>query len=123
MRLSRRMLLLAVPGLFAAACLSPTLPLPPPAVPTVTQIGQGQYELSGRIDVPGAVLVLNLRTRVIRGEDVQDVYHVPVVALPGDSMSIWYDSGNDKSGVTTFVIEEALAQPDARAPVVDAGKD
>jgi hypothetical protein len=124
MRLSRRVLLWAVPGLFVAACLSPTLPLPPPAVPTVTQIGQGQYQLSGSIPVPGTVLALNQRTGAGALLDVQDLYQLLITAAPGDVIFLWYESGNDKSGVTRFVIDEALSpRPDAGTPASDSGKD
>jgi hypothetical protein len=124
MRLSRRVLLWAVPGLFAAACLSPTLPLPPPAVPEVQQIGQGQYQLTGSLPVPGTVLVLNQRTRIIKGQgDVLDLYQMVVTAAPGDAMVIWYESGNDKSDERPFVIDQSLSPPpDAGPPPTDAGK-
>jgi hypothetical protein len=114
MRLSRRALLWGLPGLLVVSCISPTLPLPPPAPPDVEQIGQGQYRLEGVIPFSGTVLVLNQRTRLVYGKVVDDVYSLDVLAEPGDDMTLWYESGQDVSDITDFVIDE-------NTPFVDAG--
>jgi hypothetical protein len=119
MRLSRRILLCAVcaaPVLFVAACLSPTLPLPPPAVPEVQQMSQGEYRLSGTIPVPGTVLVFDERSALISGKVVRDFYTIDVAAQPGDAMRVWYESGNDVSDYAEFVIDANRMLPDAGAP-------
>lgn len=101
-------------GLSGVACLSPTLPMPPPSPPDVELVGQGQYRLSGAIPKPGVVLVLNARTRIVTGEKTDVQYSFVANAEPGDRMAIWYTSGLDSSDSTWFTIPgNPGAPPDA----------
>ncbi|HVU05362.1 MAG TPA: hypothetical protein VHE30_26625 [Polyangiaceae bacterium] len=132
MRLFRRAFLWSLTSALAVACLSPTLPLPPPAPPDVEQIGQGEYRLEGAIPFAGTVLVLNQRTSLVYGKVVSDVYRLDVRAEPNDDMVLWYQSGDDVSDVTEFVIPADVAKGDAGAaptgapdagPSLDGGGD
>jgi hypothetical protein len=111
MRLRRRALLIATAGaLLAPACLSPTLPLPPPGEPTVEPMGQNQYLLTGQVPVPvGRAEVINLRTTVIAGDQLeQGRYSIVVVARPDDVLRLVYTDGVVTSSFTEFVIEKLL---------------
>ena len=118
MRLGRRLLLGGLPALVAVACLSPTLPLPPPSPPDVQQIGVGQYRLQGTIPFAGTVLVLDRRTRLVYGKVVSDVYTLDVTGDLGDDMVLWYEVGQDVSDVTEFTLDpdEPALTPDAGTP-------
>lgn len=129
-RLLRRVLLGAAAGALATACISPTLPLPPPAVPDAENVGQGQYRLTGTIPVPGTVLVMNTRTNLVYGEDTPGQYDFLVGAKPCDDMVVWYQTGTDQSTTVGFFIGSQLPDRcqlprDAGAPVstADAGAD
>ena len=130
---SRRIWLLGVSsaaGLCLAACLSPTLPLPPPAAPEVTQIGPDQYRLTGTIPIPGTVVILNVRSGGgITWQTLHD-YELDIVARPGDPMRVHYEAGDDVSDFAEFSIPKAVpvpvtARPDAGAPTApkDASGD
>jgi hypothetical protein len=120
-RVSRRLLLLFGAGALVAGCLSPTLPLPPPSPPDVTQVGVGQYEVSGSLPMAGTVLVQNERTNLVYGETVEQLYHFNVAAQPGDEMSLWYEASDvaqfygERSQTITFDIKGSStpAGPDA----------
>lgn len=105
MPLTRRLLVCALAGLALSACLSPTLPMPPPAPPDVQRVGQGQYELSGQLyDQGDLVLALNVRTGEVTGQLAKPSYRFVVSAEPGDSMSLWYVDGLRSSEATEFEI-------------------
>lgn len=113
MRLSRRALFCALLGLSGVACLSPTLPMPPPSPPDVEMVGQGQYRLSGSIPKSGMVLVLNGRTGIVNGEVAEPAYSFVVSAEPGDRMGIWYVTGQISSDSTWFRIPGTSTTVDA----------
>lgn len=127
MRLSRRALVWTLLGFSGAACLSPTLPMPPPSPPDVQMVGQGQYRLSGEIPQAGIVLVLNGRTGLVSGSLAEPGYSFVVSATPADPMGIWYTSGTISSDSTWFRIPgkapaDSGAGPDA-GPAADASRD
>jgi hypothetical protein len=116
--LSRRGLLAWVAlGVLASGCLSPTLPLPPPAPPDVQEIGQGQYRLSGTLPAEGTVIVENIRTNLIYGIANTAAYVIVVEAAPGDDMAIWYVVSEKSSDTTPFQIPQNAP----KAPTSDAG--
>lgn len=112
---SRRTVLLALGALAAPACLSPTLPLPPPDRPDVEPIGSGQYRLTGAIPVAGTVLVLNPRTDLVHGQVADLAYDFVIPAEVGDVLYLWYEAGLESSDAARFEIE------DPSPPVPDAG--
>jgi hypothetical protein len=133
MRRSRRVWLLGVSsaaGLCLAACLSPTLPLPPPAVPDVEQTGEGQYRLTGTIPIPGEVIVDDVRSGLGFTKKATHDYQLDIVAQPGDPMRVHYQSGDDVSDYADFSIPKPVpvpvrARPDAGTPTPpkDASRD
>lgn len=117
----RRAILPAMPGsgrrrfcvlLLASAaglggCLSPTLPLPPPGEPDIEQVGEGRYQLSGRVRAPGTVLTLNLRTGLIVGTSTRGPYSFVIEARPADRIQFWYETGGRASDSLVFDIPGA----------------
>jgi hypothetical protein len=101
----RRLLLGAflTAALGVAACASPTLPLPPPFRPDVSQVdASGVVTLTGAPGaVPAGAVVYGYDLRDGRGDifrapdDGSFVLHVPAQA--GDSISIWYEQGTVQS--------------------------
>lgn len=106
-------------GLWLAACLSPTLPLPPPAVPDVEQTGAGQYRLTGTIPIPGQVVVDDVRSGLGFTKRVTHEYQLDIIAEPGDLMRVHYQSGDDVSDYAEFTIPKAAPVPAKTQP--DAG--
>jgi hypothetical protein len=113
------MLLCLGAGVLFAGCLSPTLPLPPPSPPEVTEVGQQRYELSGTLPMRGTVFVQNERSSLVFGETVEQLYRFTVSADPGDPMSLWYEAGDasefygDRSQTISFQIPDKSSPPDA----------
>ena len=66
---SRRLLALALWAAGLAACLSPTLPLPPPEEPTSISASavEGYWDVRGQCTPGAVVLVKNVATGVIAG--------------------------------------------------------
>jgi len=94
----------------AAGCLSPTLPLPPPADPEIEVVSEGIVELSGEVPEPSVpVIAQNVRTEVFAGEmaDERGAYRFQIAAEPGDPMRLWYTKNLDKSEEARFSIPEA----------------
>ena len=107
--LGRRSFVLLAGGLLAAACLStPTLPLPPPAEPEIEEIGQGQYQLTGRIPAPGYVEALNVNTGDIFGQVTNGRYAFFMLAVPGDQIEMWYTTGAERSESVVFEIPRSI---------------
>src|SRR5262245_33630742 len=89
---------LAISFLAGAACLSPTLPLPPPHEPDTMRPSAedtGVWELSGDCEVPGArVTIFNDRTgqgAVIEDRDRNGRYRAEIEAEACDVARIWYE--------------------------------
>ena len=103
-RLPRRTVLAwaGVSVLGVPACLSPTLPLPPPEAPDGLDIGEGKYRLRGYIPLFGAVFVRNKRTNESVGLWDVLAYQLDVVGVGTDRMVLWYMAGNEVSSPIEF---------------------
>jgi hypothetical protein len=116
----------------AVGCLSPTLPLPPPAAPDVTAPNeQGLVTLSGTVDQPEAmVLARNLRTAHIDGTFADNAgrYAFQMAAQPGDPAELWWEFGEEVSKVQAFRIPypapalPTVSGPDAEGQVTLTGQ-
>ncbi|AUX43836.1 hypothetical protein SOCE26_052920 [Sorangium cellulosum] len=110
-------LVLALLLLAGAACLSPTLPLPPPEPadtmrPSAT--AEGVWQISGNCMAGARVSVFNQRTQ--RGVIEDDVdgngrYHVEIEAEPCDTLFVWQEliddgDGQEQSESQAFLVEE-----------------
>lgn len=107
-RLSRRTLLAwAGLGVVVPACLSPTLPLPPPDAPSVEDLKNGYFRLQGALPVYGTVLVRNQRTHHIDGDGPLNHYDLTVEAQSGDTLTLWYviDDSGDASSAIAFELD------------------
>lgn len=107
---------LAVSLLAGAACLSPTLPLPPPEAPDTIRPSAdhaGMWTINGDC-YPGALVTLfNDRTQrgvVIKDSDENGRYSVEIEAEPCDLVQMWQDvatdEGTESSPTSSFVVEE-----------------
>jgi len=99
--------------LLIVACASPTLPLPPPAIPSIAPAGEGTYTLRSEHGVePNAVVViynqnvtLPLNQRVAATlADAEGTWDQTVVAAPQDILDVTQEFGTMRSGSTTFQI-------------------
>jgi len=112
---SVRSVVLAAAAALALACTSPTLPLPPPALPSVT-VGStpGTYKLSSLQGTePNAlIIIVNRNTDLPRNKrvtgtiaDGQGSWDVDVVANPDDTLDITQEVGAVGSPVTTVTVK------------------
>jgi hypothetical protein len=87
-------------------CLSPTLPLPPPGEPTVTDQGDGTYMLTGNVPPNSEVYALNTRTMFINGQATGETgeFAFTLQAQARDPIELWYTSGTRESQITSFEI-------------------
>src|SRR5262249_5743561 len=101
-----RRTVLAATAWVLVGCLSPTLPLPPPGAPSVTDQGDGTYLLTGSAPPNSEVYALNTRTMLINGQATGDTgeYSFTVEAQPRDPIELWYTSGTRESQITSFEI-------------------
>ena len=113
-KLARRTVAWGALALLASvACAAPTLPLPPPAAPTVQSLGNGEYLLRGERSVdPHAIVVLYNQNPTLPLEDRTDAtqadaegtWQEKVRANPHDLIDIWQESGSTKSPPSTIQI-------------------
>ncbi|KYF47794.1 hypothetical protein BE04_41620 [Sorangium cellulosum] len=106
---------LAISLLAGAACLSPTLPLPPPEPADTMRPsadGEGVWQISGNC-APGArVSVFNERTQrgVIEDDtDRNGRYNLEIEAKLCDLLLVWQElegNGGEESAAQSFVVEE-----------------
>lgn len=111
----RKLVLLLVCFLFSAlcfaACLSPTLPLPPPEVPDTISAPSGastEWTMSGTCTRGAIVTVFNEQTGqgvVLEDRDQLGRYTVTLKASQCDLAWVKQDVGNETSIRETFVIE------------------
>ncbi|HLM74656.1 MAG TPA: hypothetical protein VK459_18240 [Polyangiaceae bacterium] len=108
-----RALALLVKGLTAllfSACLSPTLPLPPPDVNSMHQAQTaGYWTVSGTCNTGAIVTVFNERTgkgAVVEDRENTGFFSVVIEADPCDLAWAKQEEGQDASGRTTFTIQE-----------------
>lgn len=112
---SARSFVLAALAAAALACTSPTLPLPPPALPSVTTGSTpGTYKLSSlQGSEPNAlIIIVNRNTDLPRNKrvtgtiaDNQGSWDVDVVANPDDTLDITQEVGAVGSPVTTVTVK------------------
>src|SRR5687767_10771882 len=108
-------LALAISLLAGAACLSPTLPLPPPEPddtmrPSADQ--EGVWQISGNCTPGARVSVCNERThRGVIEDDTDETgrYHLEIGAELCDVLLVWQElegNGDEESAAQSFVVEE-----------------
>jgi hypothetical protein len=109
MTAARRRLLLAAAGtlLWAVACLSPTLPLPPPSKPEIEGPNEtGYVTLTGSVMAHSHVIATNARIDegdlYITNETGRYVLELP--AQVGDEVVLYYIHGNEISDYIVFQI-------------------
>lgn len=109
---SRRAWLLGT-ALWAAGCLSPTLPLPPPSDPSITSTEiAGLVRFTGAVQPDSEVFALNHSTNMIRGQYTKSgAYDFTMEAQERDGISFWYVHGTVESPSNDFVIRIAPATP------------
>ncbi|CAN5577809.1 hypothetical protein BH09MYX1_BH09MYX1_52540 [soil metagenome] len=108
-------LLLVVPLALAAACNSPTLPLPPPALPTMSASPEpGKVHLSSDDGAePNAIIVIintnpNVgRDRNVGGAtaDAQGSWFTDIYGADGDVVEISQEFGTTKSAPVRVVLK------------------
>lgn len=98
---------LATVALFAAGCLSPTLPLPPPSDPTVASTDtQGLIRLTGSVEPQSEVFALNHNNSRISGQYTDSGnYDFTIAAEQGDFLSLWYVNRTRESPPNDFVVK------------------
>ena len=107
--------LLGVIGIAVAlGCASPTLPLPPPALPTIGVSGAaGHVHLSStRGAEPNAIIVIVNRNPSLAGDqrvsgaqaDVEGTWDAEVLATHGDILDITQEYGSTRSPATTVTV-------------------
>ncbi len=92
-------------ALLASACLSPTLPLPPPSKPVIDgPDAEGNVTLTGTVTSRATVYALNIGTGEgrfqVTGQD--GAYAIVIPAQKGDELSVWYALGTDDSPSVVF---------------------
>ena len=106
---SRRKLWILAASIAATACLSPTLPLPPPGEPKQSELDEatGTLHLTGAVQPQAWVYAINQRTQKgyiqITGADGR--YDLTVAAQHGDPMGMWYEISGEASYPLYFDIE------------------
>jgi hypothetical protein len=93
--------------LLGTACLSPTLPLPPPSRPVIEGPDQeGMVTLEGHVDGQATVFAANMRTGEIRGQFTghDGHYRFAIPAEVGDELELWYQTGTTTSPGIVFKI-------------------
>lgn len=100
-QLLRRKLFVVAAALAATACLSPTLPLPPPSDPKQSELDEttGTLHLTGHVPASSWVYALNERTNrgYIQITASDGLYDLTVEAVHGDSFALWYQLEGESS--------------------------
>ena len=108
---TRRRWLVGV-ALLAAGCLSPTLPLPPPADPNVSSVSDGLVSLSGNVEPESEVFALNRNTNLISGQYTSaGAYSFTLQAQEHDSISLWYVHDTLESPPNDFILKLPTTTP------------
>lgn len=99
----------------SAACNSPTLPLPPPALPTVTDVANGTVHLSSTkgVEANAIVVLYNrnptvpLNKRVFGSQaDSEGTWEQTIFASPGDVIDVTQEFGSTRSSETSVTISK-----------------
>jgi len=108
----RALFALGVSVLLASACLSPTLPLPPPNRPDTIEgpDENGYVRLTGTVPPEGIANALNRKTgRGVSQRTVEDGrYDLLLGAEAGDEILFWYSLQGENSQAIRFEIPGAL---------------
>jgi hypothetical protein len=107
---TRRHVIAALSLIGLGACLSPTLPLPPPEAPDAIAASEtaGFWDVRGTCTPGARVLIKNLRTGVVTGRDDQSNtgrYFIHMPAELCDQAEVTEVVGTHTSDATFFVIE------------------
>ena len=105
-----RRLLLGMAGFCLAGCLSPTLPLPPPAKPDVSAPDESGYvRLQGVAAPLSEVIAWNHNNNLIAGQVTGDsaLYDFAIKAEENDVIELWYIKGSEESSSVKIVVPEA----------------
>ncbi len=105
----------------ASACLSPTLPLPPPEQPdAIAEAEQDVWEIRGSNTPGSVVLVKNLSNGLISGVEDKDSDGRYVIRVDGkecDRAEVYEIIGTDTTDTTFFVLENVVnGLPDGACP-------
>jgi hypothetical protein len=104
---SRRWLFSVAAALAVGACLAPTLPLPPPAEPTVSgPDDSGTVALTGYVQPGSWVFAVNRATNAgaFHDTDEKGHYELSLQANVGDSVAFWYEIEGNTSDTLVFTI-------------------
>lgn len=97
--------------MLAAACAAPTLPLPPPTAPSISEVAPDQYKLVGYQSVePDALVVIYNNDPALAPSDRVDgaqadssgSWEKVVSAKRGSVLDIWQESGTMRSPTVTI---------------------
>lgn len=113
LRYTRRWFSVVLGSLGLAACLSPTLPLPPPEQPQVDgpDPETGEIRLRGSVPPESQVIAMNLNTNEIRGEHTEDgAYDFYLGAQVGDEVALYYRKATVESPSIVFLVRDPDAQ-------------
>lgn len=103
-------------AVFGSACLSPTLPLPPPSLPTVTAGTDADHvdllsNLCGGAEADALIVIENenpaltgAEVGVVTRADACGRWQAEVYAHNGDVLEIWQEYGASSSTPETLVI-------------------
>jgi hypothetical protein len=94
-----------------SGCLSPTLPLPPPAAPDFIDqnVDESLWSLRGSCTPGAVVLIKNLATGQISGIEDIDAdgrYFIAIEAEECDVAQLWEIVGSESSKAASFVITD-----------------
>ena len=104
----RRWLLGAALALGASACLSPTLPLPPPGAPEVSAVDKdGNVTLTGTANANAVVFAFDDRTEggAIATASSAGGYAMKLAAKTGDTIEVWQEVGGDRSASVIVTVK------------------
>jgi hypothetical protein len=107
----------------AAACTSPTIPLPPPALPSITSNAQSAtFHLSSdRGALPNALVLSISRNTALNPEDrvrgtfadTQGSWALDVLGISGDVLDVSQESGSESSSSVSVTLPQRPAAADA----------
>lgn len=113
MRCGRRLCLVVFGALLSGACLSPTLPLPPPAKPTIsTPDSRGFALVVGKVPANTTIYVENLRNGKVAGERTPSTgrYSVEIEAEVADRLQIYYVQSLERSQSIVVLVPAATGE-------------
>lgn len=109
LRLLRRSLLLGA-SLVLSACLSPTLPLPPPDRPDVSSPdATGMVRIQGTSASRANVVAWNRASDLLAGQvtGTDGRYDFKMAANAGDAIELWYEKGTEQSQSVSVIVPDA----------------